>query len=63
MAKAIKKSIKGVSLEGLTDRQKTTMSEHSVHHTKKHMKVMAEAMKKGKTFKEAHTMAMKKVGK
>tara|TARA_R100000664_G_C2752434_1_gene139732 strand:- start:1648 stop:1839 length:192 start_codon:yes stop_codon:yes gene_type:complete len=63
MAKVIKKSIKGVSLEGLTDRQKVTMSKHSVHHTKKHMQVMANAMRKGKTFTEAHKMAMKKVGK
>ena len=63
MARVVKKSIKGVSLEGLTDRQKSTMAKHSVHHTKKHMQVMADAMKKGKTFKEAHTIAMRKVGK
>ena len=63
MARVVKKSIKGVSLEGLTDRQKITMAKHSVHHTKKHMQVMADAMKKGKTFTEAHTIAMKKVGK
>ena len=63
MAKVIKKSIKGVSLDGLTDRQKTTMAKHSVHLTKKHMQVMANAMKNGKTFTEAHKLAMKKVGK
>ena len=63
MAKAIKNKIKDVNLDGLTNRQKETMSKHSVHHTKKHMQVMADAMRDGKTFGEAHDIAMKKVGK
>lgn len=57
MAKAIKKS------KGLTDRQKATMKKHSVHHSTKHMASMKKAMLSGKTFTQAHTIAMKKVGK
>jgi len=63
MAKAIKNKIKGVNLDGLTNRQKQTMARHSVHHTKKHIQVMADLMRDGKTFGEAHDIAMKKVGK
>ena len=57
MAKAIKKS------KGLTDKQKATMKKHSVHHSAKHMASMKKAMLSGKTFTQAHTIAMKKVGK
>tara|TARA_B100001059_G_scaffold190868_1_gene193923 strand:- start:1795 stop:1968 length:174 start_codon:yes stop_codon:yes gene_type:complete len=57
MAKAIKKS------KGLTDRQKATMKKHSVHHSAKHMASMKKAMLSGNTFTQAHTIAMKKVGK
>jgi hypothetical protein len=47
----------------LTQRQKDTLKRHSKHHTKKHMAEMTKMMKQGKTFGEAHKMAMKKVGK
>tara|TARA_S200000501_G_C20728142_1_gene701590 strand:+ start:58 stop:213 length:156 start_codon:yes stop_codon:yes gene_type:complete len=47
----------------LTGRQKKTMKKHSKHHTKKHMASMTKAMKKGKTFKQAHNKAMRKVGR
>jgi len=47
----------------LTTRQKTAMERHAEHHTKKHMAEMRRLMKAGKTFTEAHKMAMKKVGK
>jgi|TARA_R110001583_G_scaffold82190_1_gene218363 hypothetical protein len=47
----------------LTKRQKDTMSKHKIHHTTKHMKIMTAEMKKGKTFGNAHKIAMKKVGK
>lgn len=36
---------------------------HSKHHSKKHMKLMKDEMKKGKTFTKAHTLAQKRVGK
>ena len=55
--------IKGVSLDGLTKRQKTTMKRHCEHHSAKHLKEMIKAMKKGQTFTQSHTTAMKKVGK
>ena len=47
----------------LTQRQKDTLKRHSKHHTKKHIEEMKESMKNGKTFGEAHKIAMKKVGK
>tara|TARA_R100000700_G_scaffold31733_2_gene38896 strand:+ start:337 stop:537 length:201 start_codon:yes stop_codon:yes gene_type:complete len=47
----------------LTQRQKDTLKRHSKHHTKKHMDEMKKLMKQGKTFGEAHKVAMKKVGK
>ena len=47
----------------LTQRQKDTMKRQSKHHTKKHMDSMTKLMKEGKTFGEAHKIAMKKVGK
>ena len=47
----------------LTDRQKETMKKHSVHHTKQHMASMKKSMLDGKTFTQAHKIAMKKVGK
>ena len=47
----------------LTKRQKTTLAKHKKHHTKKHMQTMRKAMRKGKSFTQAHKLAMKKVGK
>jgi len=47
----------------MTERQKTTMKKHAEHHTIKHMKMMVKLMKEGKSFTEAHKIAMEKVGK
>ena len=47
----------------LSKRQQDTMKKHSVHHTKKHMDMMTKLILEGKTFTEAHNIAMKKVGK
>jgi hypothetical protein len=47
----------------LTKRQTNTLRRHSRHHTKKHMKFMRAQMRKGKTFTQAHRLAMKKVGR
>tara|TARA_R110000765_G_scaffold389171_1_gene481582 strand:- start:339 stop:515 length:177 start_codon:yes stop_codon:yes gene_type:complete len=55
--------VKGVELTGLTKRQVTAMRNHARHHTIKHLREMAKAMKKGKTFYESHVSAQKKVGK
>tara|TARA_Y100000004_G_C8676419_1_gene311473 strand:- start:109 stop:267 length:159 start_codon:yes stop_codon:yes gene_type:complete len=48
----------------LTKRQEQALARHSVHHTNKHMAEMKRLMKNsGKTFTEAHKIAMRKVGK
>ena len=59
--KAIK--IKGVSMSGLNQRQIGAMKKHSKHHTVKHIKSMVSTIKSGKTFKQSHVLATKKVGK
>tara|TARA_R100001369_G_scaffold80445_1_gene110851 strand:- start:415 stop:594 length:180 start_codon:yes stop_codon:yes gene_type:complete len=57
------KNLKGVSLNNLTASQKKQMGKHKVHHSKAHLKRMATAMRKGKSFKQSHNIAMKAVGK
>ena len=47
----------------LTDKQKTTLKKHSVHHSSKHMKEMKVAMNKGMSFTKEHKIALKKKGK
>ena len=47
----------------LKKRQEDAMKRHSEHHSKKHMDLMRKLMEDGKTFTEAHKLAMKKVGK
>ena len=47
----------------LKKRQEDAMRRHSKHHSEKHMDLMRELMKDGKTFTEAHELAMEKVGK
>ncbi len=47
----------------LKKRQEDAMKRHSEHHSKKHMDLMKKLMKGGKTFTEAHKLAMEKVGK
>ena len=49
----------------LTDRQKTALANHKQKGTltRKHMKIMEEEMLKGKTFMQAHAIAMRKKGK
>ena len=59
--KALK--IKGISTSGLNQRQIGAMKSHSKHHTVKHLRSMVSSMKSGKTFKQSHVSAMKKVGK
>ena len=50
-------------IKGLKPRQQKTMKAHARHHSLKHMRSMARAMKKGATFQTAHTRAMRSVGK
>tara|TARA_R100000781_G_C4034422_1_gene111727 strand:- start:435 stop:632 length:198 start_codon:yes stop_codon:yes gene_type:complete len=65
MTKINKKSSKMSFIENsdMTEKQKTTMKKHAEHHTIKHMKMMVQLMKEGKSFTEAHKIAMEKVGK
>ena len=51
--------VKGVSMAGLNKRQITAMKKHSKHHTAKHIRAMAVAMRKGETFTQSHKTAMK----
>jgi hypothetical protein len=55
-------SIKNI-IKDLNPRQQKTMRGHARHHTLKHMRSMATDIKKGRTFRQAHISAMRKVGK
>ena len=55
-------SIKNI-VKDLKPRQRKTMNRHARHHSLTHMRSMANAMKKGATFSQAHTRAMRSVGK
>ena len=54
--------VKGVSVTGLTKRQISAMKRHSTHHTRKHLRTMVTAMRRGSTFTSSHRIAMRKVG-
>ena len=56
------KSIKKFTAK-LNKTQKKAMNKHARHHSLKHMKQMAKDLEDGKTFGQAYTRAMKKVGK
>ena len=49
----------------LTQRQKDALANHKKKgtHSVQHMKIMREEMLKGKTFMQAHAIAMRKKGK
>jgi type II secretory pathway component PulF len=47
---------------GLTKREKKTLKKHSVHHTPKVLKQIANKVKSGQTFSQAHKDAPK-IGK
>lgn len=59
----MEKKIKKMNMDGLSDKEKSTMKKHSSHHSLAHMKYMIGAMRNGKSFTEAHEIAMKKIGK
>jgi len=50
-------------IKPLTTGQKNKLKEHKKHHTKKHMDMMINDMKSGKSFNDAHKKAQKSVGK
>tara|TARA_R100001591_G_C4245504_1_gene155754 strand:- start:391 stop:543 length:153 start_codon:yes stop_codon:yes gene_type:complete len=47
----------------LTKKQKEMLKKHKEHHTEKHMAMMKELMRNGLTFKKAHNITMKYIGK
>tara|TARA_R100001510_G_C7570594_1_gene147143 strand:- start:129 stop:428 length:300 start_codon:yes stop_codon:yes gene_type:complete len=58
-----KKKKSSVAKKSLTKRQEETMKKHSKHHSRKHMNFMRKEMLKGKTFGQAHKLALKSIGK
>ena len=52
-------------MKTLTQRQEDALARHKKKgtHTRKHMEEMIKLMLKGKTFTEAHKIAMRKKGK
>lgn len=46
----------------LTKRQTETLARHKRHHSKMHISVMKQLMRKGVSFTDAHNAAMKRVG-
>lgn len=42
---------------------KEALKKHAKHHSAKHMTMMKKDMMNGKTLEQAHSKAMKKVGK
>ena len=50
-------------IKDLTPRQQKTMRSHARHHSLKHMRAMARDMKKGKSFRQAHLSAQRRIGK
>ena len=55
-------SIKNI-IKDLKPRQQKTMKSHARHHSLKHMRAMARDLKKGKSFRQAHISAQRRVGK
>ena len=55
-------SIKNI-IKDLKPRQQKTMRSHARHHSLKHMRAMTRDMKKGKSFRQAHLSAQRKIGK
>tara|TARA_R100000734_G_C3318950_1_gene113873 strand:+ start:3320 stop:3502 length:183 start_codon:yes stop_codon:yes gene_type:complete len=55
--------IKKVDMGGLSKKEQSTMKKHAEHHSLAHLKYMIGVMRNGKSFKEAHMLAQKKVGK
>ena len=49
-------------LKPLSKRMETSLKKHEEHHTKKHMKKMRLLLREGKSFKQAHAIALKMVG-
>ena len=58
-----KQMINLINKSGLHHSRKKAMLKHSNHHSKKHISMMIDLMKKGMNFKESHVATIKKIGK
>ena len=47
----------------LTKRQTEALARHKRHHSKVHMSIMKQLMRKGASFTDAHNVAMNRVGR
>lgn len=56
-------TVNGVDLSGLKEEDKIKMRLHAPHHSKKHLAEMVKDLKSGRSFEQAHNLAMRKVGK
>ena len=54
--------LKGVNISMLPKRAQEAMQRHATHHSPGHIKVMVAAIMQGRTFTEAHKIAMKIAG-
>tara|TARA_R110002012_G_C11570888_1_gene604345 strand:+ start:709 stop:936 length:228 start_codon:yes stop_codon:yes gene_type:complete len=58
-----KQMINLINKSNLHHSRKKAMLKHSNHHSKKHISMMIDLMKKGMNFKESHVATIKKIGK
>ena len=49
-------------MDDITKKAKAALKKHAKHHSAKHIAMMKKDMKNGKTLKQAHNKAVKKVG-
>ena len=49
--------------KSLTKLQTELLNSHKKHHTKKHIEYMKKRMLEGYCFQQAHTLAIKNIGK
>ena len=54
----MKKNI--INQSGLNALQKKALHKHSIHHSEKHLNSMIMNIKKGRSFKDSHMIAIKK---
>jgi|TARA_R110000824_G_scaffold32730_1_gene105481 hypothetical protein len=50
-------------MDKFSKKVKESLKKHAKHHSKKHISMMKKDMVNGKTLEQAHSKAMKKVGK
>tara|TARA_R110001606_G_C15234486_1_gene635468 strand:+ start:599 stop:751 length:153 start_codon:yes stop_codon:yes gene_type:complete len=49
-------------MDDITKKAKAALKKHAKHHSAKHIAMMKKDMMNGKTLKQAHNKAIKKVG-